>query len=346
LPITLVERLEGFEGMSATLDHMTRFKRRALMAAVLFVGLTTLALLLASVGTPIEPGPAAAVHGRPSDPEAAGRRDRMMLVKSWRDVRSVEDIQSVAAERASMIVIDPRLLSRLSASEHGRQMERFRGGSDSDDRLLVAHLSIGSIESDRPYWGAAWVAMGTSAAVRQTAAAPFWDQAWHDQLYGRPDALLDRLIAGGYDGVYLADAENHRIATDVANAAHKMADLVTRMADYARRQNPYFMVVLGSAEELLAQPAVRARIDAVAKSGLLYGVNGPGIANDQVDVASSLLALRPAIQSGHPIFVSERVTTVDDSAAAKRRLVELGFVGDVRAETAATTKRTWSKVKF
>lgn len=332
--------------MSATLDHMTRLKRRALMAVGLFIGLTTLALFLASIGAPIEPGTAVAVQGRPSDPEASGRRDRMVLVKNWRDARSLEDMEAVAAVHAGMIVIDPRLLSRLPTSEQGRQMERFRGRSDSDDRLLVAHLSIGSIESDRPYWGAAWVAMGTSAAVRQTAAAPFWDQAWHDQLYGRPDALLDRLIAGGYDGVYLADAESHRIATDVANAAHKMADLIARIADYARRQNPYFIVVLGSAEELLAQSAVRARIDAVAKSGLLFGINGPGVANDQIDVASSLLALRPAIQSGHPIFVSERVTAADDVVAAERRIADLGFVGDVRTEPSGSTKRTWSKVKY
>lgn len=331
--------------MTAATDHLARFWRRGLAAVGLLLALVSGAVLLASVGAPVEPGTAAPLATAPRDPDAAGRRERLAAVKSWRDLRGEEVPEAAFAQSADLIVIDPLLIGRLPQSEQAAAMSRLRRGPEGAGALVLAHLSVGAIEAGRPFWNAAWVAMGSSAVVRQSATAPYWDPSWHDQLYGRPEALLDRLIAAGYDGVVLADAEVHRIAGDVQDAPRKMADLIASLASYARRQNPYFVVVLGGSEELLSQPQVLAGIDAVAKHDLYHGLAGPGVDNDEVDVASSLLALRTAVRSGHPVFVAERVTA-DVVDRTRRRIEDMGFVADVHPRPVAGARPVWSKAKF
>ena len=352
-------------------DHISRrLKQRSLIAVALVVALTAAAALLAT--TDPEPGPAPATAS-PSilapqsavaasrDPDVAGRRSTLAAVTSWRDMRLASSPAAIAATGDDLVAVDPNLIDALPASEQAAALETLRRKPDGASRLLIGHLSVGNFEPDRPYWrpkSAAKAAMKldgeapTSTDAQSTSGARavavcYWESEWQAQLYGRPEALLDRLIASGYDGVYLADAEAYRLArSELADADTRMADLIRRMSAHARRLNPQFVVMLGGAEELLSHTVVHEAVDAIAKTNLLFGINGPGMANDEADIASSLHALKSAVRAGQPVFVSERITTTEATVAARRRLADLGFIADINRATMPLRGTGWSKVKF
>jgi cysteinyl-tRNA synthetase len=155
----------------------------------------------------------------------------------------------------------------------------------------------------------------------------FWHPDWHGLLYGHKDSALDRLLAAGFDGVYLDRADVHHLwQSEQATARDDMVRLIELMAAHARRSNPEFLVVMQNAEELLDTPRLRRSLDAVAKEDLLYGVDGAEQANKPADVTSSLGHLRLARGEGLPVLVVEYLTDKRRIEEARRRIEGEGFV--------------------
>jgi cysteinyl-tRNA synthetase len=155
----------------------------------------------------------------------------------------------------------------------------------------------------------------------------FWDADWQALLMGKRDAALDRIAASGFDGVYLDRADVFAdLKAERPAAKEDMVGLVEKIADYARRLNPGFLVVLQNAEELMAHESVRRAIDAIAKEDLLYGINGEGLANDSADVTASLHYLKLAQKSGRPVLVVEYLSDRKVADDARRKLAAHGFI--------------------
>lgn len=155
----------------------------------------------------------------------------------------------------------------------------------------------------------------------------YWDRDWQRLLFGNPQALLDEIVAAGFDGVYLDGADAHAaFRGERASAESEMVDLIERLAIYARGQNPEFLIVMQNAEELIAHGRLRDAIDGVAKEDLLFGIAGPSTANDPADVTSSLHYLTKLQREGRPVLVVEYLDNPALAADARRRLDALGFV--------------------
>lgn len=155
----------------------------------------------------------------------------------------------------------------------------------------------------------------------------FWDADWQALLMGKRDAALDRIAASGFDGVYLDRADVFaELKAERPTAKDDMVGLVEKIAGYARRLNPGFLVVLQNAEELMAHQSVRRAIDAIAKEDLLYGINGEGLANDSADVTASLHYLKLAQKSGRPVLVVEYLSDRKVADDARRKLAAHGFI--------------------
>ena len=93
----------------------------------------------------------------------------------------------------------------LTAQETARLHTKANGGH----RLLVAYMSIGEAESYRYYWQSAWQ---TGNPAWLDAENPdwegnykvrYWEPEWQAVIFGGASAYLDRIIAAGFDGVYL-----------------------------------------------------------------------------------------------------------------------------------------------
>jgi cysteinyl-tRNA synthetase len=153
---------------------------------------------------------------------------------------------------------------------------------DGSPRVLLAYLSIGKLSgigliggrngeydaAKKPVWldkeNRRWVG---------NFLVQFWHPEWQQLIFGSPDSYLDRIVAQGFDGVYLDRADAFFQWRKVQpTAASDMATFIARLADHARKENPEFLVVMQNAEELLEEAPVISTIDGIAKEDLLYGV--------------------------------------------------------------------------
>jgi cysteinyl-tRNA synthetase len=76
-------------------------------------------------------------------------------------------------------------------------------------RLVIAYMSIGEAEDYRYYWQDEWRPGSPEWLERQNALwrgnykVRYWYDEWKAVILGNESAYLDRLLAAGFDGVYL-----------------------------------------------------------------------------------------------------------------------------------------------
>ena len=91
-------------------------------------------------------------------------------------------------------------------------------------RLVFAYLSIGEAENYRSYWRPEWNRLrpewieSENPQWKGDFRVKYWDPAWKFILFGRAASYLDRLVAAGFDGVYL----------DTVDTFYYFEDLSTR----------------------------------------------------------------------------------------------------------------------
>jgi cysteinyl-tRNA synthetase len=268
-----------------------------------------------------------------SQPRAAASApaaNPLLHVKSWGyQLRGVV-AADVAGSPYDAVVIDYADGERpFSAAQLAAMRRRPDGGS----RLILAYLSVGEAERYRYYWQTEWYVappgwLGPeNPQWRGNYPVRHWDRAWQRIVYGEPAAYLDRIMAAGFDGVYL-DRIDVYPAWEKENpeAKRQMMDLVAGLGAYAKYRQPGFLVVAQNAEELLEDKLYLGAIDAVAKEDLLYGLNHTDDANPQDDVRHSLDLLRIAKRAGKAVLVVEYICRPDEIARADQRLKGLGFV--------------------
>lgn len=82
---------------------------------------------------------------------------------------------------------------------------KANGGS----RLVISYMSIGEAEDYRYYWQDSWYSSAPSWLKGENPDWPgnykveYWDPDWQAIIYGSSDAYLNRIVAAGFDGVYL-----------------------------------------------------------------------------------------------------------------------------------------------
>ena len=113
---------------------------------------------------------------------------------------------ALASANHDLIIMD---LFHEDSALSAQELDWIRTKAGGGQRLLIGYMSIGEAEDYRYYWQSAWVP-GTPAWLE--SANPdwpgnykvrYWDPAWQALLFGSPDAYLDRILAAGFDGVYL-----------------------------------------------------------------------------------------------------------------------------------------------
>jgi cysteinyl-tRNA synthetase len=228
--------------------------------------------------------------------------------------------------------------------------------------LCLAYLNVGQAEDYRTYWQEAWRPDAATPEERNgfvlcpdpegwegNYPVAYWDDAWPQVLFGSPDALLDRVLMQGFDGVYLdwvlGFADPFVAATaerEDVDPAQAMADLVRSLREYARRTQPDFLVVVQNPGDLIDRvPAVTMWIDGVAQEGLVFqggatsDWNAPeagGRRRPESDFWSTTkLAqlLRRYRDRGLPILTADYAHEPEDIKAALETSRSFGFVPTV-----------------
>lgn len=150
---------------------------------------------------------------------------------------------------------------------------------------LISYMSIGEAEDYRYYWRREWSGAARPAWLgrenpnwRGNFNVRYWMPEWQRIIFGTPGSYLDRIIAAGFDGVYLDIVDEFEFWMDRdrsgepprAAAAEEMVAFVSALARYAWSQKPGFLVIPQNGEALLRHPAYRAHISAIATEDVFY----------------------------------------------------------------------------
>lgn len=224
--------------------------------------------------------------------------------------------------------------------------EMVRMKSYGATRTLLAYLSIGEAEGYRYYFDPSWAddaapgfrdpdAPGWLGALNPDWPGDYkvryWDGEWQEIVL----AYVERLIARGYDGVYLdivdgfeywSDPENGEGYTlGEADAAERMIAFVSRIATRARGLRGDFLVIPQNGERLLGFDTNGRYLDSInglAVEDLFYDERTP---LDESVTAERMIYLDKVLAAGKPVLVVDYTY-----AGAGDSLVE-----DFRARAAA-----------
>lgn len=269
--------------------------------------------------------------------ETRTRRQVLNAARSWAIQLRFLDRNAIAQSPYDMIVMDhaphPKQEGEKPYTEP--DIAPLKKKPDGGRRLVFAYLSIGEAESYRYYWREAWED-SISRPAWLGAQNPSWpgnfsvkyaDPEWQSIIFGTPTAYLDRIIAAGFDGVYLDRADAFQDdGQQSSDAEEAMVRFVSRICDHAHRANPDFMVVMQNAEELLRHSALRQRLDGIAKEDLSFGADNTTKPNPPDMVLDSLQYLRKARKAGMAVLTLEYVKDPSSTASVRKLAEREGFV--------------------
>jgi cysteinyl-tRNA synthetase len=266
--------------------------------------------------TPIKATPSKAM---PSTDLLASREPP---IRSWSYQLQGVDPAQIARSGGDVVVID-------YAGEKGpfspAEIERMREKPDGSHRRVLAYLSIGEAEDYRFYWRGDWRSApppwlgAESRQWRHNYAVRFWEPAWQAIILD----YADRIVAAGFDGVYLDRVD----AFEQQGHAPAMVDFVARIAARAKARRADFMVVSQNGDALITDRKFRDAIDAFAREDLIYGAHRDGSRNPPEDIRESVDRLKLIAAQGKPVLVVEYPRDEQQAQAARQAIAQAGFVG-------------------
>ena len=277
---------------------------------------------------------------KPPAPSNARARPALAAATSWGYQLQNLDIARAAASPFDLLVVDYAKDGADDTAITAAEMARLRTHPDGRRRLVVAYLSIGEAESYRSYWQSSWTRakpdwlLGENPDWDENYAVCYWDTSWQRMMCGSPNSALDKIIAAGFDGVYLdkcdvfEDLRRHfrRAAQGRPDLEADMVAFIAALSAHAKARDPDFLVIMQNAETLLDRPALRRAIDAVAKEELVFGDDGPGRHNGAEDIAFTRAKLDLLAAEGKPVFVVEYLDAAVKITAAAAVASAAGYI--------------------
>ncbi len=255
-------------------------------------------------------------------------------VRTWTYWLSGPKPSLIAASDFDLAVVD----YSADGTDHARfspaQVQQMQTRPNGGRRIVLSYMSIGEAEDYRGYWQNPWSKQRPDWLETENPDWPgnfkvkYWYPTWQRVIFGGPEAYLDKIIAAGFDGVYLdiVDAYWYFQEKGRKTAAADMVGFVTALAVYARKLKPGFLIVPQNAEDLLSVDAYRNIIDMQAKEDLFFGYDGSDKPNTAEEVAWPMKHLVLARDAGKPVLLVEYAETRQGIEASYTRGRKAGFV--------------------
>lgn len=242
-----------------------------------------------------------------------------MSVNSWTYQLQSPKPEAIGASGFDLAVVD---YSSNGSSEKAFTLDDVRTMKQRGEgcgRIVLSYMSIGEAENYRFYWQPEWNEKPPDWLFPENQEwggnfpVKFWQPEWQQIIFGSPEAYLDRIIAAGFDGVYLDRIDVYWELRELRETSQAdMVKFVKDLAAYARSLNPDFLIVPQNAEGLLEVPEYLEIIDGVAKESLYYLPGDDGETPPAEEFEYSDYALKLAVEAG------KLVLTVDYIAGAKQ----------------------------
>ena len=242
------------------------------------------------------------------------------------------DLSAIVSQKPGVVVID--------YSQDGSEDTEF-AKSDIDslrsqmsgDALVISYMSIGEGEDYRYYWQESWRSNPPAWLEAQNPNWPgnfkvkFWEPEWQAQIFGGSDSYLDRIIAAGFDGVYLdiIDAYEYFGEGGRTSAEDEMVAFVTAMSKYAKAQRPGFMIFPQNAPELGVRADYLAVVDGIGMEGVYFGWDEPDVATGSSDTEWLEEQLARFVDAGKMVLAVDYASKDGGVAEAYRRARAQGY---------------------
>ena len=239
-------------------------------------------------------------------------------VKSWRYQLQGVNPYVVANSSADLVVID---YSGDNGAFTKAQVEQMQRKSDGSRRIMLSYMSIGEAEDYRWYWpnrSSTWLGP-ENPKWRGNYGVRFWHPDWQQIIF----EYVDKIVAAGFDGVYLDKVD------EFEEMGHKedMVEFVARIAARAKSQRGDFMIVSQNGDALIPDPKFRRAIDAFAREDLFYGENSDGVRNKASSIREGVRRLKMLRDEGKPVLVVEYPRNDEQAKTARREIAENKFIG-------------------
>lgn len=116
-------------------------------------------------------------------------------------------VDAIAATNYDLVIMD--LFFQDGSSFTASEVQAMKRKANGGQRLLVSYMSIGEAEDYRFYWNNDWKT-GDPEWLRKenknwkgNYKVWYWDPAWKAVIYGDGNSYLSKIIAAGFDGVFL-----------------------------------------------------------------------------------------------------------------------------------------------
>lgn len=253
-------------------------------------------------------------------------------------------IDELAASNYDMVVVEPtdtvKGSERFDTSAMVASLRASKPG-----RLVIAYIDIGEAESYRGYWKRSWrrpvkghtgrpsfILSEDPDGWAENFPVAYWDRRWHKVLIDGGNSPLRKIVAAGFDGVYLDWVEAYDDVTVKRKAARDgvapkpaMVSLIAKIRAFGRNLGPDFLVIAQNAPYLIKTDGYIGTIDAVGFESTWFGgkadapwpsrrggdIPSPRIGDDYA-TSQRLKIYRRYLAQGKPVF------TIDYSLRPKR----------------------------
>lgn len=116
-------------------------------------------------------------------------------------------LDAVSATNYDLLVLD--LFFEDDMAFTAAEVERLKQKANGGKRLVICYMSIGEAEDYCYYWQSEWKRDKPAWLARENPEwqgnykVRYWDPAWQEIICGAGDSYLNRILAAGFDGVYL-----------------------------------------------------------------------------------------------------------------------------------------------
>jgi cysteinyl-tRNA synthetase len=270
---------------------------------------------------------------------------------SWRNVDDFAyqlqnvDLKALGRTRFDVCIID--------YSADGHEATRFTKAqvgalrhSPGGTKLVLAYMSIGEAETYRWYWRASWDAdkdglpdLGAPAWLGPSNPewpdnykVRYWYPSWQRIIFGTPHSYLDKIMAAGFDGVYLdiIDAYEYwgpggESGLNRKAAAGEMVDFVSAIAHYAHvvKREPGFAVIPQNGADLGVYPRYLRAVTGIGQEDTWYNGDTTQPAGETAYTVAGLLRFKRA---GKLVLCTDYCRRPAHIDAFYRKARALGFV--------------------
>jgi cysteinyl-tRNA synthetase len=130
----------------------------------------------------------------------------LYLINSENFTTKQDFINAVSNTNYDVIIMD---LFHNELSFNLLEINELKTKANGGSRLVICYMSIGEAEYYRYYWQSQWLIENPSWLEAENPywegnyKVRYWETEWQHIIFGNTNSYLDKILAAGYDGVYL-----------------------------------------------------------------------------------------------------------------------------------------------